>query len=95
MNKMSLSASERQELTAMQRSRPLAVGQARRARLILLLEEGASRQTIMGELRCDSRFVSTWKSRFEVDRLGCTLDTQGERRARIWCDWKRACSTTR
>jgi transposase len=69
MNKMNLSASERQELMAMQRSRTLAVGQVRRARLILLLDEGASRQTIMGELRCDSRFVSTWKSRFEVDRL--------------------------
>jgi len=70
MNKMNLSASERQELMAMQRSRTLAVGQVRRARLILLLDEGASRQTIMGELRCDSRFVSTWKSRFEADRLG-------------------------
>ncbi|MFO0498728.1 MAG: helix-turn-helix domain-containing protein, partial [Betaproteobacteria bacterium] len=70
MNKMNLSASERQELMAMQRSRTLAVDQVRRARLILLLDEGASRQTIMGELRCDSRFVSTWKSRFEADRLG-------------------------
>ncbi|MCA3141760.1 MAG: IS630 family transposase, partial [Rhodocyclaceae bacterium] len=47
MNKMNLSASERQELMAMQRSRTLAVGQVRRARLILLLDEGASRQTIM------------------------------------------------
>jgi transposase len=41
----------------------------RRARLILLLDEGASRQAIVDELRCDSRFITTWKTRFASERL--------------------------
>ncbi|MEO8921544.1 MAG: IS630 family transposase, partial [Caldimonas sp.] len=55
MGKMNLSDAERQELTAMQRSRTMAVGQVRRARLILRLDEGASRESVMSELGCDSR----------------------------------------
>jgi hypothetical protein len=43
MGKMNLSEAEREELLSMQRSRTMAVGQVRRARLILLLDEGASR----------------------------------------------------
>jgi transposase len=43
--------------------------QVRRARLILLLDEGASRQAIVDELRCDSRFITTWKTRFASERL--------------------------
>jgi transposase len=69
MGKMNLSEAERQELMSTQRSRTMAVGQVRRARLILLLDEGASRETIMSELRCDSRFIATWKTRFAADRL--------------------------
>jgi len=69
MSKMNLSDAERQELKAMQRSRTMAVGQVRRARLVLLLDEGATREAIMGELHCDSRFISTWKTRFGEDRL--------------------------
>ena len=60
MGKMNLSETEREELMSMQRSRTMAVGQVRRARLILLLDEGASRAAIMSELRCDSRFITTW-----------------------------------
>ncbi|MFT0172185.1 IS630 family transposase, partial [Paraburkholderia mimosarum] len=37
MGKMNLSETEREELMSMQRSRTMAVGQVRRARLILLL----------------------------------------------------------
>ncbi len=66
---MNLSEAERRELMSRQRSRTMAVGQVRRARLILLLDEGASREAIMSELRCDSRFISTWKTRFTADRL--------------------------
>lgn len=69
MGKLNLSDAERQELMTMQRSRTLAVGQVRRARLILRLDEGATREAVMSELGCDSRFVSTWKSRFAADRL--------------------------
>ena len=66
---MNLSEAERDELSSMQRSRTLPVGQVRRARVVLLLEEGRSRESIMRELRCDSRFIATWKTRFAVDRL--------------------------
>jgi transposase len=69
MDKMNLSEAEREELMAMQRSRTMAVGQVRRARLILLLDHGASREAIMNELRCDSRFITTWKTRFASERL--------------------------
>ncbi|MBB5470933.1 hypothetical protein HDG32_007087 [Paraburkholderia sp. CI2] len=54
---------------SMQRSRTMAVGQVRRARLILLPDEGDSRAAIMAELRCDSRFITTWQMRFTSERL--------------------------
>ncbi|MCW8226505.1 helix-turn-helix domain-containing protein, partial [Verminephrobacter eiseniae] len=41
----------------------------RRAKLILMLEEGQSRDTIMQRLECDSRFISRWSSRFLSERL--------------------------
>lgn len=66
---MNLSEAERRELTAIQRSRTMGAGQVRRARLVLLLDEDASRQAIKHELRCDSRFIATWKRRFVADRL--------------------------
>jgi hypothetical protein len=69
MGKMNLSETEREELMSLQRSRAMAVGQVTRARLILLLDEGASRAAIMTELRCDSRFITTWQTRFIRERL--------------------------
>ena len=69
MGKMNLSDAERQELMALQRSRTMAAGQVRRARLILLLDEDASREEIMRELHCDSRFITTWRTRFAAERL--------------------------
>jgi transposase len=69
MSKMNLSESERQELAAMQRSRTAAVAQVRRAKLILMLDEGASREAIKDRINCDSRFISTWAKRFATERL--------------------------
>ncbi len=66
---MNLSASERGELAVLQCSHTAAVAQVRRARLILLLDEGASWSTIKQELGCDSRFIATWSSRFIEQRL--------------------------
>ena len=66
---MNLSPGESEELMSMQRSRTMAAGIVRRARLVLLLDSGATRQTIMNKLRCDSRFISTWKARFDEERL--------------------------
>lgn len=70
MEQMNLTTGERNELMALQRSRTSAVAQVRRARLILLLDEGESWSAIKRELRCDSRFISTWGSRFVQARLG-------------------------
>ncbi len=69
MGKMNLSEAEREELLSMQRSLTMAAGQVRRARLILLLDEGTSRGPIMNELRCDSRCITTWQNRFASKRL--------------------------
>ena len=67
---MNVTSGERNELMALQRSRTAAVAQVRRARLILLLDEGQPWSAIKQELRCDSRFISTWGGRFVQARLG-------------------------
>jgi transposase len=66
---MKLSAVERDELMSMQRSRRAAAALVRRARLVLLLDAEESWSTIKRELRCDSRFISTWGERFARDRF--------------------------
>ena len=70
MEEMNVTSGERNELMALQRSRTAAVAQVRRARLILLLDEGQPWSAIKQELRCDSRFISTWGGRFVQARLG-------------------------
>jgi hypothetical protein len=70
MEQMNLTIGERDELMTLQRSRTAAVARVRRARLILLLDEGQSWSAIKQELRCDSRFISTWGKRFVQARLG-------------------------
>lgn len=69
MGKMNLSESERRELMATQRSRSAAVAQVRRAKVILMLDDGASREAIKAGIGCDSRFITTWASRFAAERL--------------------------
>ncbi|WP_368035485.1 helix-turn-helix domain-containing protein [Burkholderia lata] len=74
----------------------MAVGKARRARLILLLDEGTSRRAIMNELRCDSRFITTLHTRFASDRLAGLYDRHpGVLRMVTWRVLKRECGTTR
>lgn len=75
---MNLSQAERDEQMAKQRGRTMAVGQVRRARLVLLLDAGVTREAIIGELRSDSRFISRWKARFSQKKLaGCTRGIRG------------------
>ena len=69
MGKLNLSEAERDQLVALTRSRTVGAAYARRARLILLLEAGESRETIMNRLGCDSRFISRWSGRFQEERL--------------------------
>ena len=69
MGKMNLSDYEREQLLAAARSRTVRAADVRRAKLILMLEDGESRDTIMNRLECDSRFISRWSSRFLDERL--------------------------
>jgi transposase len=69
MGKMKLNDTERAQLLAATRSRTVRSADARRAKLILMLEDGESRDKIMHRLECDSRFISRWSSRFLGERL--------------------------
>jgi transposase len=69
MGKMNLTDTERDQLLAAARSRTIRAADARRAKLILMLEDGESRDTIMSRLECDSRFIARWSSRFLSERL--------------------------
>jgi len=69
MGKMNLSDTEREQLLAATRSRTVRAADVRRAKLILMLEDGQSRDTIMKRLECDSRFIARWSSRFLSERL--------------------------
>src|SRR6218665_4231566 len=69
MGKMNLTDAERDKLLTATRSRTARVADVRRAKLILMLEEGQSRDTIMQRIECDSRFISRWSSRFFSESL--------------------------
>lgn len=69
MEKMNLSALEREQLLSATRSQTVRAADARRARLILTLDHGETREAITQRLRCDSRFISRWSSRFLAERL--------------------------
>lgn len=65
----SVTAPEREELAARMRSRTLPAEDVRRARLILMLADGASYTTIQGALGCNRSYISQWKQRFEAGGL--------------------------
>ena len=69
MGKMSLTDTERAQLVVATRSRTVRAADVRRAKLILMLEDGESRASIMQRLECDSRFITRWSSRFLGERL--------------------------
>ena len=66
---MNLTDIERAQLAAAARSRTVRAADVRRAKLLLMLENGESRDAIMRRLECDSRFISRWSSRFLDERL--------------------------
>ena len=69
MGKMNLREAERAQLLTATRSRTIRSADMRRAKLILMLDDGESRDSIMRRLECDSRFISRWSSRFLSERL--------------------------
>jgi len=69
MGKMNLTETEREQLLSAPHSRTVRAADVRRAKLILMLEDGESRDSIMRTLGCDSRFIARWSGRFLRERL--------------------------
>src|SRR5258708_6127255 len=74
-----LTVEEREELETRTRSRSGRSDDARRARLILMLADGASYRTIAESLSCNEHFISTWKKRFLAERLAGLYARHGGR----------------
>src|SRR6218665_1462475 len=70
MGKMNLTDAERDKLLTATRSRTARVADVRRAKLILMLEEGQSRGAMLQRPEWGSGFIPRWSSRFLSERLG-------------------------
>jgi transposase len=68
-NAIKLSTSERAELTKRATSRTGRAEDARRARIILLLDDGRKWVEIRDALACSDSYISRWAKRFTEDRL--------------------------
>ena len=60
---------ERTELVRRARARRLRSSDSQRAKLVLLLAEGASYAAIQERLGCSAVYISRWKQRFLAERL--------------------------
>jgi transposase len=67
---LSLTTEERRVLESRTRSRRAAAAEVKRARLIIMLDQGASWNAIGRTLPCTPDYISRWKARFEAERLG-------------------------
>ena len=68
-NTIILTRRERMELTRRARSRTGRAEAARRARVILLLADGATWDAVCHAVGCSRGFVATWSRRFAAERL--------------------------
>src|SRR5206468_3389129 len=66
---LTLTTAERSELERRVRGRTIRSEDARRARVILMLADGASYTTIERALPCYRDYVNRWRRRFLADRL--------------------------
>ena len=67
---MDLSVAERSELETWARSRRLPAAQVKRARMLLLLNDGLSWNSVSALTPCSPDFIARWKRRFDRGRLG-------------------------
>jgi transposase len=67
---LELSGSDREELERRVRSRSGRVEDARRARVLLMLAEGATYDAIQASVGCGRAYVTRWRDRFEAEGLG-------------------------
>ena len=95
-----LMETERVELTKRAISRTGRAEDARRARLILLLEQGHTWAEIRGKLACNDGFINCWSKRFSDERLAGLysrhrgqpankLDVRGEAKILAWTTKKK------
>lgn len=66
---MELTENERMELQRQASARNGRADSARRARLMLLLNEGSTWAEIRAKLDCNDTFISRWSKRFQAERL--------------------------
>lgn len=66
---LKLTTEERSSLQGLSRSRTASAADVKRARLIMMLDEGLSWNAIGERLPCTPDFISRWKGRFERERL--------------------------
>src|ERR671924_35003 len=72
-----LTPAQRQTLLAWQRSTPIPVGLARRARILLLLADGVTITDIAATVGISRRFVYKWVRRFLQEGLAGLVDKPG------------------
>jgi len=66
---LSLTTEERRTLASLSRSRAAPAADVKRARLIMMLDEGLSWSAIGERLPCTPDYINRWKSRFDRERL--------------------------
>lgn len=66
---LNLTTEERNALLSLTRSRSAPAADVKRARLIMLLDEGVSWNAIGERLPCTPDYINRWKSRFEHERM--------------------------
>ena len=81
MSAIVLSSLERLELSRRAASRSARAGEARRARLILLLDAGRTWATIREKLGCNDAFIARWSKRYRAQRLAGLFPRRAEREA--------------
>jgi transposase len=69
LNAISLTKTERMELTKQATSRTGRTEDARRARLVLLLAEGHTWDDVCDRLPCSRGFIDSWSKRFAAERV--------------------------
>jgi transposase len=69
MSTLNLTTEERHALMALLRLRTAQAADVKRARLIMMLDEGLSWNTIAERLPCTPDYISRWKRRFEQERM--------------------------
>jgi Homeodomain-like domain len=65
---LSLTKEEHRVLVSLTRSRVSPAADVKRARLIVMLDDGMSWQAISRQLPCSPDYINRWRRRFSTDR---------------------------